>query len=353
MVVTKIRIIPESIQLLKMLDEEYFSEKYKGYISNSKLGLIDPNNGGSNEKYETGFKSSYSDSFELGSAVHAMLLQPEFFTISSIRKPSGKLGIFAEQVFKLRLEGHTIQAAIDEASLIADYYAGKLVKTRLSTAIKTSIPFYLGRMKLVEELGKQTLFLSEALANKYEQCMLGVDNNPKIKKILNPSGLHLTSEILMPVKVYNEFAILCEVEFIDDEGVITVVPIKAKLDNFTIDQEAQEVTLNDLKTTGKPVRFFMGNHVKVINEGNEEKEVWIDGSFQKYHYYRQMGLYGWLLQCAVKQIYGLNYKLKVNMLVVETIPNYNTKVFVVNGNYIKEGLKEFKQLLTLVVNGSN
>ena len=37
-----IEIVPESIQLIKMTDEEYFSDKYKDYISNSKLGLLNP-----------------------------------------------------------------------------------------------------------------------------------------------------------------------------------------------------------------------------------------------------------------------------------------------------------------------
>ena len=61
-----LEIIPESIQLIKMTDEEYFSEKYKDYISNSKLSLIDPTAGGSPEKYLEGFKGSYNESFELG-----------------------------------------------------------------------------------------------------------------------------------------------------------------------------------------------------------------------------------------------------------------------------------------------
>ena len=47
------------------------------------------------------------------------------------------------------------------------------------------------------------------------------------------------------------------------------------------------MTLNDLKTSGKPAKYFMGNFVK-FPDGTT---VWYDGSFQKYHYYRQMGEY--------------------------------------------------------------
>jgi hypothetical protein len=78
----EIKIIPESIQLIRMSDEEYFSEKYKDYISNSKLGLFNEDEGGSLEKYLEGFTSTHSDSFELGSAVHAVVLQPESYTVS-------------------------------------------------------------------------------------------------------------------------------------------------------------------------------------------------------------------------------------------------------------------------------
>jgi hypothetical protein len=39
------------------------------------------------------------------------------------------------------------------------------------------------------------------------------------------------------------------------------------------------------------------------------------------------------------------------MVVVETIPDYKTKIFSVNGKQIKEGLDEFKKLLILVANG--
>ena len=64
-------------------------------------------------------------------------------------------------------------------------------------------------------------------------------------------------------------------------------------------------------------------------------------------------MYLWLLQAAVREIYGLNYKSKANMLVVETIPEYNCKIFPVNGKHINFGLQEFKNLITLVVEWMN
>ena len=278
-----IEIVPESIQLIKMTDEEYFSEKYKDYISNSKLGLLNPEQDGSMELYTAGFKSKYSDSFELGSVVHAMLLQSEYYRISDIRKPNSKLGIFADKVYEYMLKGIDKKSAIEKASIDADYYAGKLTDKRLETALASCEPYWEKRkeysLKMGEEVSEITdLYISEPIFNKFSSCMEGV-NNSKIKKLLYPES------ILSDIEVYNEYAILAEIIVKTDDKEVRL-KIKGKLDNFTIDHESETVTLNDLKTTGKPVGFFMGNYVSV--EGSSEK-VWYDGSFQKYHYHRQMG----------------------------------------------------------------
>ena len=339
--VESIEIIPESIQLLKMTDEEYFSPLYKDYISNSKIALIDPDEEGSYNKYIEGFKGDYSDSYELGSAVHATTLQPEFFNISDIRKPTGKLGVFAEKLYDLRQTGLNIQDAINEASKQANYYSGKLTNNRLKTAIKSCIPFYLQRIHSVEELDKKTLFLSPPIALKYEKCLIGLDNNPEVARTLHPEGFIQNPE------VYNEYAILCEI-LVTTNNVQTKVKFKAKLDNFTIDHENEILTLNDLKTSGKPVSYFMGNQVTITNEEGNISKVWYNGSFQKYHYYRQMAVYGFLLSCAVKKLFNLSYKLKANMVVVETIPDFSSRVYKVHNKDIKRGLNEFKKLLILI-----
>lgn len=62
------QIIPlyNTVQHAKISDEEYFSSKYKSYISNSRLKLIDSEEGGGPEKYKNGLKSSFNPSFLLG-----------------------------------------------------------------------------------------------------------------------------------------------------------------------------------------------------------------------------------------------------------------------------------------------
>lgn len=333
-----LEVIPESIQLIKMDDKTYFSEEYSDYISNSKLGLIDPDAGGSPEKFKEGFKGGYSESFELGGAIHAMLLQPDEYSIPSLRKPSGKLGLFVEKFYECRLQNKSIADSIEQASKEADYYSGKLTPKRLSTAIKESLDFYLKRIHFKEEIGKVPLFLSSAMADKHSKCMLGISENPKFAETLYPTGL------LSPAEYYNEYAILCEVKISGD--INKIVKVKAKLDNFTIDYERNVITLNDVKSTGRPANYFMGNYIH--NELGEK--VWIKGSFEKYKYYRQVGMYLWLLQAALNARGIDKFKYKVNILLVETIPNFKTKICPISRKWVDKGLQEFKDLLILAAN---
>lgn len=92
----------------------------------------------------------------------------------------------------------------------------------------------------------------------------------------------------------------------------------------------------------------MGNKVKEVDEVGNEVWRWYQGSMEKYHYYRQLALYSLLLKAALKQYYDLDYAIKVNMLVVETIPNFTSVVYPVNNKFIQRGLQEFKRLLVKV-----
>lgn len=330
-----LELIPESIKLVRMDDATYFSDLYKDYVSNSKLSLINPEEDGSPEKFKEGYQGGYSESYALGSAIHNILLQPDNYEIPEIRKPSGKLGVFAEYVYEYRQKGYSISNAISLASEKADYFANALTEKRLKTAMQKSINFYLQRMKFKEDLVKVPLFLSESMYVKYENCMTNIAEDKSFIKTLYPEGLIENPEI------YNEYAILAEVKL---NGKI--IKVKAKLDNFTIDHENKVVTLNDVKSSGRPAAYFMGNWV--YEEGGEKK--WYQGSFEKYRYYRQVGMYSWLLQGVMHTLGYKDYTLKANILVVETIPEFKTRVCRISKKWIDQGRKEFKNLMILVAN---
>lgn len=57
----------DSIRLLDISDEEYFGSGYRNYISNSRLKLMNPEQGGSPELYKLGLGSTEcSDSLYFG-----------------------------------------------------------------------------------------------------------------------------------------------------------------------------------------------------------------------------------------------------------------------------------------------
>ena len=110
-----------------------------------------------------------------------------------------------------------------------------------------------------------------------------------------------------------------------------ILHLKSKLDNFTIDSENNTITVNDVKTTGKYVTDF----------GN--------GAFQFFHYYRELGMYCWLLRHAAAKYYNVfNPTIKSNCLVVETFPGYFTSTFDLTKKEILKGMKEFGWLLRYV-----
>ena len=56
---SKINFTPllDTLRLEKIDDATYFSEQYSNYISNSRLSLINPSQGGSPEQFFRGFKT--------------------------------------------------------------------------------------------------------------------------------------------------------------------------------------------------------------------------------------------------------------------------------------------------------
>ena len=310
-----IKVYPllETLKVLNISDEEYFND-YKDYISNSRLSLINPEQGGSVEKYLAKEKIS-SGSLLLGSAVHAEILQPgEFSIFGNMARPTAKLGLMADELAD-KYPNITDEMII-EASDKIDYYKGKMNASRI-TDVREKCQEYWGKRKYMA--GDNNLYLDDASYIKYKGCVKSINDNADIQKLLHPEGL------FEEPTVHNELAITIVFEAINTEtGQVVELPFKAKLDNYTMADG--DIVLNDLKTTGHLLQDF-------------------PGSFEKYHYYRQMAVYAWLLKtmCKVEEI--PMDTLTANMLVVSTAPDYYSRVFKVKASDIIRGFKEFKYLL--------
>lgn len=337
-----IQLIPESVQLIKISDEEYFNNpEWKNHISNSRLGLINPDEDGSIEKYLNGLDSTYSASYEVGTAVHNMTLQPEYYEIAPIFKPSAKMGLFADKAYELGARDENVDKNIlKKASEKSDYYSKSFTENRIKSALEKCVPYWKDRAKWESEnvSDKDIMFLSEKIFDTQQLCMNSILSDRQIVRTLRPSSLDPDS-----VESYNEYAIIASIKVIFEDKFEHILHLKGKLDNFIINHETEEIVLNDLKTTGKNGKYFMGNEYY----SEETGKTLIDGSFQKYHYYRQMAMYGWLLKCYCLSR-DIQYPMKSNMLVVETIPDHAAFLYSVKNEYIQKGLNEFKKLISII-----
>src|SRR5574344_994585 len=331
----KMWILPKSIRSEKISDEEYFSSKYDDYISNSRLKLIDPEQGGSPELFFNPPKQEYNVSLEIGSAIHELLLQPESFELNDYEfKPSGKVGKFIEELANNRKSGKTIYESLLSASESSNYYNGKLSKKILKNAMSKGKQYYsdLIHDKFNNFDKKQIILSPKAFFNVYD-CM-NVIKDSKIKRFLSCQNITETKQN------FNEEAIFADISVKLPECEAQTFKFKLKIDNYSIDDENKTITLNDLKTTSKQLSFFMGNYDNVENI--------YEGSFMKYHYYRQLAIYLYFLQILYHDKYP-DYSYLINILAIESFgPEYNNDIYRIKEEYIKAGLIEFKSLMCRV-----
>jgi hypothetical protein len=324
---SKIRVSPimDSLVIDKITDEVYFSEKYADYISNSRLKLINPDQGGSPEQYFEGFSEIYSDALIQGSAVHELVLQPEYFElVETINRPTGKPGFISDIVYKktvLPTDEELIAAAKD-----VDYYGGNLNTIQMKELKAKVLPYCEQRMNYEARYtgDKELIFLGEAMREKVKVCVSNLLGNADIYSLLHPTGL-LTNPISE-----NEQAILVDLA-VDIEGHEPIVlKLKAKLDNFTIDKENNKLIINDIKTHGRKIGEF-GDAVN------------------NWRYMREMAVYATLLNLVAQKFYGMDKTdIEANFLVVSTIPPYYTKVHRLRREDFLIGVEEFQRLLKMV-----
>ena len=323
----QIKITPllDTLRLEKIDDKVYFSEKYADYISNSRLGFINPEQDGSPQKFLDGFAGNkiFSDSLGLGSMVHEGILQPDFFEIApDLNRPTAKVGFIADELIKYGKDYTEEQFLL--ACKEVDYYKGNPSQKKRDE-IEPLIKEYLDRYHNYDwnkEL-EYTPMLDSKTREKGLACIEALKNNKKVQSLLHPTGL-----IEDPISECEQ-AILLDVKVEAPDLPKFVVRLKAKLDNYTIDKESGLITVNDVKTIGQTLDKC-------------------DNQVQKYHYYREMAIYCYLLTQCARKFYDIERpRVKSNFLWVSTIPTYYTKVTPMTDKLFKQGMNEFKELLRM------
>lgn len=323
----KITPLLDTLKLQKIDDEVYFT-MYNGYISNSRLSLINPEQDGSPEKFFEGFKPTFSTSFELGSAIHELSLQNDRFILcDSVNKLTAKLGALADRLYPYFLKNKkvTIDNIKQEAQII-DYYSKSLTENKIQNVLEKCMPYWKSRSDFESTFtgSEQVIYLDKKSRETVYNCVKALKNNQYIQKLLHPTGI-----VLEPISEMEQ-AILLDIEVKVPNIESFTLSLKAKLDNYTIDTESNVITVNDVKSIGK-----------IVSE--------INNNISKYRYNRELSIYSWLLSLCAKKYYNLdNPIIKGNYLVVSTIPQYYTKVVPMTKKMYKEGWNEFIYLLKLV-----
>ena len=316
----------DTLRLQKISDETYFSERYKGYVSNSRLGLINPKQEGSPEKFFNGIRSGYNPAFDLGSAVHELILQKDDFVLmEDSNKPTAKLGAMADKLFPIYQKNKVVtKEDVIKASEQIEYYVGKITDKRFDEVIEKCTPYWEYRNNLNSSETRERIFLDPKSIETVKACVDALQSNREAMSLLHPTGI-----VNDPISE-NEQAILLDVKAVCPNGKEFILRLKSKIDNYTIDSETNTITVNDVKTIGK-----------FVNE--------IDFNIEKFHYNRELGMYSFLLKLCAEKFYNMvNPTIKANYLAVSTIPNYYSKVRPVSKSELTKGFKEFVLLLRYV-----
>ena len=326
-----IEIIPllDTLKLQKIDDEEYFSKKFSGYISNSRLSLLNPYQENDPKAFFEGLSkhNKYSDALIFGSSVHELVLQPDLFYLCyEVDRPTSKAGFMADELYNQFKGENPTDEAIIAASDKIGYYKGKMNKERIAS-LRIKCEDYYTKRKVYESNNKLTnktpIYLDPKSRERVIKCVDALKRNKAIQNLLHPEGI-----ITNPISE-NEQAILLDIQVKIPDYEPFIFKIKAKLDNYTIDTESNTIVVNDVKTIGKVLSEFKNN-------------------FIKFCYHRELALYSWLLTLAVKKFYSIeNCTIKSNCLVVSTIPDYYTKVYQLSKTDFNKGWNEFKFLLRL------
>ena len=328
--VDKIKIIPllKTLRLQKIDDAEYFSKKYNGYISNSRLSLINPEQENDPDAFFEGLNKhlKFSDALLLGNALHAKVLQPLCFHLPNIAsRPTAKLGFVADELYKIYKNKEVTNDDILEASNKIGYYKDKMSEARIEH-VKESCKHYWKERKEYEETNKLDsipIFLDTKMRERTFLCVDAIHANKDIMNLLCPKG------IIKDPECGNEQTILLDVEMRVPDYDPFIFKLKAKVDNYSLDFETNNVIVNDVKTIGKILSAFEDN-------------------FNKFHYSRELAIYNWLMSLVAIYKYNMkDFKISSNCLVVSTIPQYYTRVYKVTKNQLSEGWDEFKFLLKL------
>lgn len=303
---------------MKIKENPYYSSDK---ISNSKLSLINPEQGGSPALYRAvnagEMEKKEHLSLERGKLVHLFLLQPDEFVVADVEKPSP-----------------AIQAVIDDLYLNSASLRKFNEQELLNAASRTGFQSRWGDEAKLKQLDtKQNKEYFNYLINQKEFVFLSSVEKQVTESALASIVKHPYANELILGNEWDGYEAYNEIP-IEADCILTGLKIKGLLDRLMIDHRNRKIIIPDLKTTSKPVDMFAD-------------------SYTRYRYYRQHAFYGHLVSSSkqfgdlVKKGYHIDYKsVTVN---INQGGLFETRVFDIHPDFIEKGKYEYLDLLERII----
>lgn len=301
------------VSLVKLSDAEYFGEKYKDYVSNSRLSLLDPANGGSTEAFLKGFDNKEEKPFfNIGSAVHALLLQPDEYFLSKAELPPGKMGLMARMLRNMGISSLDMRTdAIEKLILEIGYYGHGLSDKKTRKVKDTIKPFLEDAEKEHAPKGKLPIYLSAQERKTVLGCIRSLNDNPDVKRLLycQDDG----------DACFCEYALLGTMTVCDGKNTMDM-KVKCKLDRFV--DTGFSYAIQDFKTTCKNLWYF-------------------SESIAKFGYDRQAVLYSMMLG---KFLEDRDMEFDGFTFMVVSTSDFSSTVLKATGPIMKRGMEKLEDL---------
>jgi hypothetical protein len=319
------------------MSKNYFSNPS---ISNSSLAAINPEQGGSPQKFkkflEDNSEQKYSVSLERGSLIHLYCEHPDDFIISDVEKPTDLMCKWVEYAFNgLKRNNLDLVKGLDDDYIV---FVKDTVKAYDNIKDKT---------KIVEKFKKEGQAYYDFLVKGDGKICMTAETGRIVTSCIDSLKTHPVAKSFLfeknefdDIEYYNELEIYWQerINIGNKESQLWAnLPCKSMLDRVIIDFKNMIIRIPDIKSTSKPKSQFQE-------------------SFEYYRYHRQhafqrTALRQWLLTRTDRKITMEDiYKFEVHSynIVVETIHPYQVGIYPLSKFWLKEGKEEMDSLLKRV-----
>ena len=286
-------------------------------VSNSALSKINPDEGGSFDKFEKYILGESQDEAKAyyfnGKLLHYYIEHKDEFCISEVNKPTPAVAKVVENLYEYDHDFSSRGEILDVCNTLK-YQSGWNPDTRVD--------------KILEEGTEYYNFLVE---NSDKICLTPSEKEQILHQVTAIEQSDYRDVLIDDPTVERERAILFNLS--------KIFKSKALIDNLKSNHDRQTAHITDLKTSSKPISTF--HHWK--RYGYDSGRIlmkYFDGPFFTYRYYRQLAHY----VAAVKSLYP-TYKITASIIVVESMPPYSIKEFVLTEEEIEMGMSEVWMLI--------